>query len=155
MTSSWNNMYYRNPQFIGYDQVIEAEWHICVGEPSFHRILLAACSMPNHYLNQWCRIVNPTFRNKFKWYFFIIKEIKNIPIQQNSYGHLVLVSKCYGTRDSERKHFVLKHKGWYLTAIYTSLSHLLTRNVYNENTYLTGRVLVTEKVHVDSPLMTH
>ena len=65
------------PQFIidhnfmikGYNWDWEMHIHVCVCKLVHHqfRPWPLACLAPNHYLNQWCCIINWTLGNKFQW----------------------------------------------------------------------------------------
>ena len=45
-----------------------------------------ACSVPSHYLNQWCVISNWTLGNKFQWN---VNQNTKIFVQENSFGSVV------------------------------------------------------------------
>ena len=54
-------------------------WHTYNGKLRYHWFTwwLNTCSMPTHYLSQWCLLVNWTIENKFQWNVNQIATIKN------------------------------------------------------------------------------
>ena len=54
------------PQWINSSWPSDVTWYLWAG-PSLFQIMAAASSAPNHYLNQCCRLMNQTRRNKIHW----------------------------------------------------------------------------------------